>query len=525
MTRPVALLLAFVFASVGLASNADETDENDIIVSGKVSAVTVYQGQALVTRSVDLAQMSGLAEVVVTNLPANVIAASLYAEPQQDVEIRSVRYRVRPMELDVREEVRELDTQMQKVNDQLAANVRQQQLMGERQQYLAKLEQFTTVAANQELKSGVLNAETLKELTNFNFDQRATIASSELELARQKRELERQLQTLQRKRNNVAAGSAQTLREAVVFVNVGEAAQPGLRLSYLVSNATWSPSYNLRASADRDQVLVEYNASIQQMSGEDWTDVDMTLSTATPSLVAQAPSLDPLVVKLGRDTPEFVAQGEAGSKNYKQAKQQLEEQRRQVADTRGRASDFSSPSFADGNDLFGAPANAPQQQSARQAMGGAGGGGFGGGEFRGARLNNGTANPFSGSEGYARDRESADRFLNEIAQKMQILDYNTARIEIKKPDERQRVEGEGVSVSYQLASRMTLPSRSDRQLIQISAHPLQADFYRLATPVLTSSVFEEAHPRTRATRCCWPVRPPRSWATSSSAGARCPRLA
>ncbi len=483
MQRTLALLLALVLPQAVLANDQKDGNDEEIIVAGEVSAVTVYQGQALVTRTVDLAEVSGLAEVVVTNLPANVIASSLYAEPQKDVEIRSVRYRVRPMELDVRQEVRELDAQIQEVNDELAANVRQQQLLSERQQYLSKLEQFTTVTANHELKSGVLNAETLKELTSFNFEQRSTIADTELQLAREKRDLERELQTLQRKRNNVAAGSAQTLREAVVFVNVGQAAQPALRLSYLVSNATWSPSYNLRASGERDRVLVEYNASIQQMSGEDWTDVDMTLSTATPSLVAQAPSLDPLVVKLGRETPELVAQ--AG--DYKKAKSQLEEQRRQVAEVRGRASGLAASASVAADDPFGMPANQPQSAGAQvpAPMDGSGGGGGYGGSMAGQAAAAGW---------YVRDRESADRYLNEIAQQMQILDYNTARIEIKEPEERQMVEGEGVSVSYHLASRMTLPSRSDRQLIQISAHPLKAEFYRLATPVLTSSVYEEARP-------------------------------
>lgn len=477
----LAILLAFALANTGFA---DDRRDGAITVSGKVSAVTVYQGQALVTRAVDLAEVSGLAEIVVTNLPANVIGSSLYAEPLQGVEIRSVRFRVRPMEVDVREEVRELDEQIQAVNDRLAANTRQQQVQGERQQYLTKLEQFTTVSANQELKSGVLNAETLKELTNFNFEQRDSIAEQQLELAREKRDLDRQLQTLQRKRNNVAAGSAQTLREAVVFVNVARNAQPGLKLSYLVSNATWSPSYNLRATADRDQVLVEYNASIQQMSGEDWTDVEMALSTATPSLVAQAPSLDPLIVKLGRATPELVAETAAGGKDYAKAKRKLEEQRKQIADNRGGAN-FSGQLASD--ELFADGVDRPQSGEAamRQSFGGIAGGGRFGGEFDGDA---------SGLQWYARDREAADRFLNEVAQKMQILDYNTARIEIKKREERQMVEGEGVSVSYQLASRMTLPSRSDRQLIQISAHPLQANFYRLATPVLTNSVYEEARP-------------------------------
>ena len=53
-------------------------------------------------------------------------------------------------------------------------------------------------------------------------------------------------------------------------------------------------------------------------------------------------------------------------------------------------------------------------------------------------------------------------------------------------------DSEGVSVSYQLTGRTSLPSRSDRQLIQIASLPMKAEVYRVAMPVLTSAVYEEA---------------------------------
>ena len=66
-----------------------------------------------------------------------------------------------------------------------------------------------------------------------------------------------------------------------MFVNQTKA-EAKFRLRYLVDQASWAPSYNVRADAKREKVLLEYNASIQQKSGEDWTGVQMTLSTATP---------------------------------------------------------------------------------------------------------------------------------------------------------------------------------------------------------------------------------------------------
>src|SRR5438874_10432689 len=72
-------------------------------LKGKVDAVTVYRGQALVTRQVEVKAQPGLQEVVVTDLPARVIAGSIYAEADEGVEVRSVLYRERAVDQDVRE--------------------------------------------------------------------------------------------------------------------------------------------------------------------------------------------------------------------------------------------------------------------------------------------------------------------------------------------------------------------------------------------------------------------------------------
>ena len=101
-------LIVGVLLSLGMLANAAQAVE-PVVTEGRVSAVTVYQGQALVTRELDVPKAEGLLELVVTDLPVNVLPASLFAEPTDGVQVRSVRYRARPIEEDVRKEVRELD--------------------------------------------------------------------------------------------------------------------------------------------------------------------------------------------------------------------------------------------------------------------------------------------------------------------------------------------------------------------------------------------------------------------------------
>ncbi len=476
------LTLGYLLIAVCFAAPASAQDNGDELPTfdGKVTDVTVYQGQALVTRTVDLpegenAGKGGLAEVVVSNLPEFVMPGSIYAEPvSEGVEIRSVRYRVRPMEQDVRAEVRELDDQIKQLSQEIDATQRAKQLLEERKQYLAKVENFTTGTAKTELQSGVLNAETLKDMTEFLFAEREQIAEKDLELSRMLERLQIDSSLLQRKRSQIAAGSAKSVREAVVFVNVPAGAKSQLKLNYLVSNATWNPSYNLRTTADRDAVTVEYNAAIEQLSGEDWNNVTMTLSTATPSLVASAPSLDPLVVSLGRVSPPTMQMPQSGEKqSLAQSKSEIFKRQRELASNRGNFAD--SRYGGDPGNPFGEsmPADAEMR------------GDYSGFDYDGRRR------PDSREFDAQTAAKVADEELNELAEQLQVIEYNTARFETSKDEGPRTIAGEGVSVSYQLANQLTLPSRSDKQLLQISSRKLKGDFYRVATPVLTSYVYEE----------------------------------
>jgi hypothetical protein len=462
LRQSVTSALSICLVTALVASGAEPT-----VTEGHVSAVTVYQGQALVTRELELADAKGLQEIVVTNLPESVLPGSLFAEPGAGVEVRSVRYRDRPIEEDVRQEVRDLDDQIQVVQDKLAAVTQERMLLEQRKVYLTQLEIFTAGTSKQELTHGVLNAQTLKDLSQFLFAERERIAKRGLELAQEERTHNQENELLARKRDKVAAGSARSVHEAVVFIN---AAQPGaakLRLSYLVGNASWSPSYNLRATEARDQVTVEYNASVQQMSGEDWKDVEMTLSTATPSLVAKAPKLEPLTIKLGAIEPAPRSPLSAAD-SYKQA----QESRAKIEKMRGGFG-FASSDNHEMPALRETVAEAGRQLS--EESGAAGGErGVGSWSFNGPNT------------------AFADAGLNQAARDLQLMDFNNSLSELKRKDDRSLKPVEGISVSYELANRTSLPSRADRQLIQIAAVPLKGDFYHLATPVLTSFVYEEA---------------------------------
>src|SRR5262245_36045337 len=348
-------------AAAAPAKEDAKPKQDSFSTKGRLDEVTVYRGQALVTRLVEIPGPAGLREVVVTELPEHVQPASIYAESADGVEVRSVLYRIRPVEQDVREEVRKLDEQILAVRDQIQTTNEKSQVLANQITFLSKLEQFTAPTASVELTKGVLNAETLKALTSYLFEQRERIAGEQLKLSFELRSQNDKLNTLNRQREVLTGGSAKTIREAVVFVNLKEA-NGKMRVRYLVDSANWTPSYNARTDSKHQQVTVEYNASIEQMSGEDWDNVTMVLSTATPSLVAKAPVLEQLTIALGSASEAVAAVAKGSTSAYLDAKRGIEEKRKVIEMNRNTS----------GNGQFGGQFGAGGQ------LGISGRGGFGG---------------------------------------------------------------------------------------------------------------------------------------------------
>ncbi|SHM34244.1 mucoidy inhibitor MuiA family protein [Actinacidiphila paucisporea] len=76
-----------------------------------------------------------------------------------------------------------------------------------------------------------------------------------------------------------------------VVVEAERDATAELRVTGLVPCALWRPAYRATLAADRKSVRVETDAFVWQETGEDWTGVRLTLSTARPTLAASPPVL------------------------------------------------------------------------------------------------------------------------------------------------------------------------------------------------------------------------------------------
>lgn len=402
-----------------------------IAVDGAVTAVTLYRGQALVTRTVSWELTAGSHELTVGGLPQHVVDGSLFAESDDGIEIRAVRLRQNPVAEEPRDDVREVDLQLAETNDAIQLNEKQRELLDKRTTYLDSLEGFVAPTAKADLASGVLDATALQEVTTFSFDERRKIAEEQVDLIREQRELRERLQLLEATRAELARGQQRTVSEAILFVEVAEDAAGTIRLGYLAGNCGWQPTYTFRADREGGTTEVEYAALVQQMTGEDWQDVSLTLSTASPALSAAGPGLAPFYVTLDAELPVTTAQ----------------------------------------------PEQPPAQQQAQVTE-----------AYRGLQARKSETNRLLLNTYKSQEFNGLGWNVNAVANDMQCLELLADTDALAAGREAAQ---DGPSLAYALEGPVSLASRADQQMLRIMKAGLPTTFAYVAVPVLSQYVYRE----------------------------------
>lgn len=435
--KKLTLIVAIMLGVLGGRYAFAET----VAVEGAISSVIVYRGQALVTRTIETKLPAGTSELIVGRLPEKIVPESLYSQGPGNVTILSVRYREKAVREDTREEVKKLDGEIEQVQTKLRLINKKLEHLKQQLERFEKLSQFSLTAEHSDLNRGLLQFEPLKGMTDY-VEQKADAYHEKLvETGESIITLEKELKHLQRKRKKLAAGHSRTEREAIVFLNKDDNKPVAIEISYLVNGANWSPQYNLRAYPDKSTAMIEYNAVVHQSSGENWNNTVLALSTAEPSLVASPPYLEPMEITLTK----FV---EGYSRRINS---------REAGDMQAASASVAGQiEYIDRSKQFDELIRSRKSQS------------------KGGR--------------------QAQSSLNEIAFNQQMLEFEAdkkALKEMKAQIARIR-RTEGVSVMYKVPGKLTLPSRSDQQLLTIATVKTKAEFILMAAPLLTDYVYLQA---------------------------------
>ena len=283
-------LLLWVAASVGLAGTAAAADT--LRVNTNIDEVMVYASGAMVQRSGTLRLPAGVSVLAVEGLSRQMNAYTLQvALPDAAVTVMSVTadYARRDNPA-LKRQADRIDAALRQAEDSLSRDTLAQGVLNARYRLYLDNSQLGAQQAAQKV-SGLL------EMSNCYERELTALNERKIALEREIGVLTARVKALRAERE--ALGSVrQRYGRALITVNAASArASVPVRLSYMTSGAWWSPSYELRATGAGAPLGIVYNASVHQLTGEDWNQARLTLSTGDPSQDYTQPEFSPMTLR------------------------------------------------------------------------------------------------------------------------------------------------------------------------------------------------------------------------------------
>jgi len=123
-------------------------------------------------------------------------------------------------------------------------------------------------------------------------------AQSRLDAEAKRRELKVKIKALERELGKIRRGRILEEKSVLVTVEVTRMGILDLELSYVILGARWYPLYDARGQVASKEVELTYYGVVSQKTGEDWEDVNLTLSTARPVVGARHPEPSPWYLRI-----------------------------------------------------------------------------------------------------------------------------------------------------------------------------------------------------------------------------------
>jgi uncharacterized protein (TIGR02231 family) len=259
--------------------------QEPVDAKSKITQATVFLQSAQLTREAQLQVKQGDNVFRFQGLETSIDPQSIQAAAPEIVLINSVKHEVNyQTELPTSPEYRAIADSIKLTTD---AITRTNSANGVLEAEKTLLNQNLAIGS----KEKGLTTETLQKMADFYRSRMTYIQEEQFKQSITLRELNKTLARLNQQLGTLQGRSSKPSNDIILHLKSDYARSVTVLLRYVISGASWQPSYDLRATDLTKPVRLDYRAEVFQSTGNDWENVQLTLSTGNPNLGGTKPEL------------------------------------------------------------------------------------------------------------------------------------------------------------------------------------------------------------------------------------------
>lgn len=274
------LVLVLIFSNIVFSQEIKVVE-----IKTDVNEVTVFIDGAQVARkkSVDLTQ--GKSTLKFVNLSPFIDPKSVQVKVEGELTVLSVNHQQNYLDkMEKSKELQDLEKSLEAIDYKIK---QENTFLSIIKEELAFLQENRTIGGKNEQIS-IIN---LQQVSDFYSNKLTALKLKEIErnntiegLNKQKDNIQNQIKTLSSKKEFPTG-------EILVKVDAKKTGNYSFEFSYVVGNAGWFPTYDIRAKNINEPVQLIYKANVKQDTKEEWNNVRLKFSSADPNVSGVAPEL------------------------------------------------------------------------------------------------------------------------------------------------------------------------------------------------------------------------------------------
>lgn len=267
--------------------NTSFAQENEKILSTKITDVTVFLSGAQIKRTGNITLNPGNTSILIENISSDILENSIQAKGNENFTILSVVYQLDYLKNRIK------SARLIKIEDSIKT------LTADLDYQKALLEVYKSeeqmLMANKSIGGSNIGVKLidLKESVDFFRNRLTEISAKQLDVNKKVKKLNDLIAKLNAQLSDINVDTDKPTGEIVINVNTKEKIQTEISVDYFVNNAGWIPTYDLRAIDNNSPINLNYKAIVTQSTGEDWKNVKLTLCTGNPNVSGNKPNINP----------------------------------------------------------------------------------------------------------------------------------------------------------------------------------------------------------------------------------------
>jgi uncharacterized protein (TIGR02231 family) len=265
--------------------------QNEIVQSTSIKDVTVFLSGAEIHRTAKVNLAAGSNTITFDNLSNFITPSSIQVKAKNSsVTIASVNIQSNYL-ID-----NSNDKRLNIINDSIeelkfSIAIRE----GHKRVYT---EEKSLLLANKSIRGETNGVETfeLQDMADFFRKRLLDLETKMLDIDMQIAKINKVMTRLLQQQKDLKKGKSKYTKEIVVNASSSSKTTTEFELTYIVTQASWIPKYDLRSNDITEPVALTYKADVYNLSGYDWKNVNITLSTGNPSVDNTQPTLTPTYI-------------------------------------------------------------------------------------------------------------------------------------------------------------------------------------------------------------------------------------